>query len=278
MNKIILWNAHSIHRKKSELDYLIYKENPGVIALCETWLKDKDNFKINNYDIIRKDRKNQIGGGLILGIRKDVQFKKLNLNDMYQHRIEILGVKVQYKEKWLNMILIYNPCNNIREEEFQYYYDQLQNPKLIIGDFNAHHPNWNTNNNKLNNVTGKSLVKLINQNNIILLTPKGQITRVDPITNKESTLDLVLGSPTINHFEITTGPHLASDHLPIIIKEDNYQINSINLERKWNFTEEGWQRYISELNKINVDIETIKILLELLKKREKKFSTTILKQ
>lgn len=69
-----------------------------------------------------------------------------------------------------------------------------------------HHPNWNPNNNKLSNITGKNLDKLQNQNYNLLLMPKGQITRIGPVTNKEATLDLVLGSPTLYHLEIITGP------------------------------------------------------------------------
>lgn len=225
MNKIITWNAHSIQNKKTDLNYLIFKENPGLIAISETWLKNKDNFKLNNYEIIRKDRENQIGGGLMMCIRKDIQFSKLNINDRYRYKIEILAIKIQYKQKWMNVLLIYNPCNNIFKEEFQHYVDQIQEPKLIIGDFNAHHPSWNRDPNKQSNVTGKNLFELINQNNIILLTPKGQITRIDPKTSQETTLDLVIGSPSITHLKIIAGPHLNSDHLPIIIKDDNYQIS-----------------------------------------------------
>lgn len=61
-----------IHRKETRLNYLIFKENLGVIALCETWLKEKDRFKKDNYKINRKAKKNQIGGGLILDIRKEI--------------------------------------------------------------------------------------------------------------------------------------------------------------------------------------------------------------
>jgi len=79
MNNIILWNARSIINKETEINYLIYKENPDIIAICETWLKDKDKFMIPNYDIIRKDRANQIGGGLAF-CRVSILYKKIQLN------------------------------------------------------------------------------------------------------------------------------------------------------------------------------------------------------
>lgn len=62
MDKIILWNPRSIQNKEIELNFLIYKENPDLIALCETWLREKDKLKIQNYVSIRKDRKKTIRG------------------------------------------------------------------------------------------------------------------------------------------------------------------------------------------------------------------------
>nr|XP_027211427.1 uncharacterized protein LOC113804734 [Penaeus vannamei] len=69
--------------------------------------------------------------------------------------------------------------------------DQIRHPKLIIGDFNAHHPLWNENTNqRQTNTTGTNITKWLSQNNVLLLTPRNLITRIDPKTAKESTLDL----------------------------------------------------------------------------------------
>lgn len=38
---------------------------------------------------------------------------------------------------------IYNQCNNLNQNETEYYVNQKNDPKLIIGDFNAHHTSWN---------------------------------------------------------------------------------------------------------------------------------------
>lgn len=67
----------------------------------------------------------------------------LHLNDKYKHKIEIIGLNTQFREKCLNILLTYYPWNNLYQKEIHYYMDQMQEPKLIIGDFNAHHPNWN---------------------------------------------------------------------------------------------------------------------------------------
>jgi len=233
MDKFILWNARSVLNKKANIKYLIYKENPGIIAITETWLKEKDKFTLNNYTIIRKDRINQIGGGIAICIRNVLQFKEIKIRDRYNDKVEVLGLKVNYKNKWLNILILYNPCNDIKTEEFLYYTDQITEPKLIIGDFNAHHTSWNPNlSQNHTNKTGKSLFEVITENNIMLLTPPGQITRIDPKNAKGSTLDLILASPTLSHLEIETGPNIGSDHLPIIVKDKTIQKSPQSKEKK----------------------------------------------
>jgi len=132
MNKLILWNARSILNKKLEIGYLIDKENPKVFAFCETWLTKNDNFEIRDYIIERKDRTEQRGGGLAICIHNSMQYRKIKLNEKQNNKIETIAIKISYKKKWLNILLIYNPCNNIEQQEIEHYTEQLQNPKLII--------------------------------------------------------------------------------------------------------------------------------------------------
>jgi len=70
-----LWNIRSIQNKKTELNYLINKEQPEIVGICETWLKFKDKFTLQNYQVIRKDRTDQIGGGLAFFIKKIFNIK-----------------------------------------------------------------------------------------------------------------------------------------------------------------------------------------------------------
>ncbi|XP_047499385.1 uncharacterized protein LOC125045869 [Penaeus chinensis] len=281
MNKLTLWNTRAITNKEIEINYLIFKENPEVLALCETWLKDKDKFKIPNYQIVRKDRKNQIGGGLAFCIKNSIQYKEIKLNDNQESKFETQAIKIPFNNRWLNILLIYNPCNNISKEEIEPYANQLDEPKLIMGDLNAHHPFWEPNlNSKLTNKTGKNVFDFLTNNSEILLTPPGQITRIDPKTGKTSTIDLIKGSPNLSHLEITVGSHLNSDHLPIIVKNNNQNSHS-NKERKWHFTKEGWTKYKKELNKFKVEntisLPTIANVLKEMGKKCFKFENNVTK-
>jgi len=62
-------------KQKNRAELSIIQENPGIIALNETWLKEKDILYINNYTVIRKDRLNQVGGVLALCIKKTYNSK-----------------------------------------------------------------------------------------------------------------------------------------------------------------------------------------------------------
>lgn len=52
----------------------------------------------------------KIGRGFVLGVRSNIQFRKLYSNNRYKHdiRIEILELKMQFRED-LNIFLIYDP-------------------------------------------------------------------------------------------------------------------------------------------------------------------------
>ena len=42
----------------------------------------------------------------------------------------------------IDVLNFYNPNQNISADEFNNYFEQLNNSKIIEGDFNAHHQMW----------------------------------------------------------------------------------------------------------------------------------------
>lgn len=83
--------------------------------MCDLALRKKNNLQ--NYDIIRKDRREETGEGLTIYIRKT------------------LGTKVNYRNKWLNILIIHTPSNNVNKIIIMYHTEQVNKPKLIMGDF-----------------------------------------------------------------------------------------------------------------------------------------------
>ncbi|XP_037774587.1 uncharacterized protein LOC119571267 [Penaeus monodon] len=95
------------------------------------------------------------------------------------------------------------------------------------------------------------MYNFITQNNLMLITPPGLITRIDPKTGKGSTIDYFIGSP-----------ELRSDHLPIILNDDNQITETHTKESTWKFNNEGWKNFQVELT--NKDIKGIKSITELI--------------
>ena len=63
---ILFWNCQGIRPKRKELELYIKENEFDIVALNETFLNKKLNFKIPGYDTIRDDRSN--------GQRGDVAF------------------------------------------------------------------------------------------------------------------------------------------------------------------------------------------------------------
>ena len=76
--KCIYFNARSIVNKLSELELCISEENPDILGLTESWLKEDildSELSFKGYTLFRKDRKDSIktkGGGVVLYIRSSL--------------------------------------------------------------------------------------------------------------------------------------------------------------------------------------------------------------
>ena len=64
----------------------------------------------------------------------------------------------------------YNPGRTVSEHEFDHYFQQLNSPFIIVGDFNANHSLWSSRGR--DSATGSNLVAaLFNFPDLCLLTP-----------------------------------------------------------------------------------------------------------
>ena len=70
--KFVQWNIRGIKPQKPHLQMLIDDLSPSLISIQETHLKPKDDFYVSkyHYPILRNDRKDQMGGGVALLIKK----------------------------------------------------------------------------------------------------------------------------------------------------------------------------------------------------------------
>lgn len=81
------------------------KEHPKLKGICETHCKINKEGRIEQ---IKQDK-------------NDMQFRKINLDDIYTDKLETMTIKINLKKRELNVLLMYNPCNNIKPKELEYY-------------------------------------------------------------------------------------------------------------------------------------------------------------
>ena len=61
---IMFWNCQGIRPKRKELELYLKENNLDTVALNETFLTKKIDFKIQGYDTIRNDRSTGARGGV----------------------------------------------------------------------------------------------------------------------------------------------------------------------------------------------------------------------
>ena len=89
--------------------------------------------------------------------------------------LEIQAVSIKCFNKSLQIVNVYNPNKEVSVDEFEHYFSQLSPPFIITGDFNAHHPIWDTR--RVSNPCGRNLVDVLRNNSeICLLTPQNLST------------------------------------------------------------------------------------------------------
>ena len=215
--EILTWNCHSLYTKLSHFKITLYSKKPHIVCLCETWLKENRLPNFINYKPFFLCRQNRPGGGIAILVRSDICVKKIDLVDYVNSVLEVQAVTIYSNDKKLDILNIYNPNVNVSVGEFEHYFGQLCQDKVIVGDFNAHNNMWDTN--SIENSSGDSLCQvLLNDPNLCLLTPTNFPTYFHTATRKFSTLDLCfVSSSLMSSSNVFLGEDMGSDHCPLKI-------------------------------------------------------------
>ena len=219
-NTMLQWNCRSLYNKRYELKELINTIKPLTICLQETYnISDKDMneikelFKNFTFYFKFRDRSGQHNpcGGVAIMIHKDVphKIKVLNTN------LESIALDIKFRNKEISLCSLYlAPNRNFSYEELVNLSDQLLEHHILMGDFNAHNITWGSihTDNK-----GIIIGEFINNTNNVLLNT-GEPTRICPITDNYSHIDLSLSTPRLSLDIVwsTFTDTLRSDHFPII--------------------------------------------------------------
>lgn len=125
-------------------------EEYDIIVIVETKLREQDSFKLQNFNVYRKDGKGKIKeknnwgtGGVMIAIRKNMKHKIIQQegNNENKQGLDILAIEIyEYenngKEKGkINIIGIYNnPKNRINKDKWKNMIDNIRKKRKNSND------------------------------------------------------------------------------------------------------------------------------------------------
>src|SRR5271156_5500046 len=97
--KILQWNANGLNTHSAELKHHILNTKPNYDIICiqETHLKPTNNFSIEGFEIIRKDRIGHREGGVVTFISKGIKHQNIPIiKDLEVITIQIITKNSTY--------------------------------------------------------------------------------------------------------------------------------------------------------------------------------------
>ena len=95
--KVIGTNANGLKSKKESFINLLKTDCPQVFMIQETKLKRKNQVRVEDYELFEKVRKNKGGGGIMVGINKEIAATPVDVSPQ-DDETEILAVEIELKE------------------------------------------------------------------------------------------------------------------------------------------------------------------------------------
>lgn len=234
--QIVQYNVRSLFHKIDTIRHDFLMPSIDLLCLSETWLNEDlpdELINIDDFQLLRNDRKYGRGGGTCIYIRNRLKFVNdlivVNDKDVEIQGVHIGGGNEQHPQKQILLVVVYRPprgnsriaCDKIKS--FVYSVDNLLKKEIIlVGDFN-----WNCGVEQgvgLNFVgeieTDLGLEQLIN-------CP----TRIG--SNSESTIDLVFSNIT-NILGVGCLTGTFSDHFPtyLIKKRSKVNVEMVEVRRR----------------------------------------------
>jgi len=235
--RLIQWNCQGISTSKEDLIKLIDQYKPLVIAIQETFLGN--NFMINlpGYNAIVKQGhyNNRFHGGVVLFIHNECPYTTLDIDSQYQ----VVAARVSINRiQCVTVASVYIPGREaISVASMNALLDTLPQPRVLLGDFNAHHSVWGA---QRTTRRGEVIEQLLSTRNLNILNDGS------PTHTSGTSIDLSLVSPVISTYaswSVYPSP-LSSDHHPIIVTLDGDERGQ--LPESYNMKRAKWSEYCND--------------------------------
>uniref|UniRef100_A0ABD2XMY4 Reverse transcriptase domain-containing protein n=1 Tax=Trichogramma kaykai TaxID=54128 RepID=A0ABD2XMY4_9HYME len=227
-----------------------------IIVICETFLKEHDNFQLKGYNIIRFDRDTNERGGIAILLKNHIRFDTLVI-DLKFDQIEVGAVNIETTLGQISLIAYYrSPThlvgNSIADwkKEWAHLTDFIKklDKFIFVGDFNAHHPWWGSTHSCS---YGNAIFDSIDLEYFALLND-GSPTHFSVSNNFYSTSNIDLTFVSSNLLLRFPEWHVlsdswGSDHFPIVISGliDFHQ--NPKVDYRYNLKKLNWETFLEEL-------------------------------
>lgn len=237
---IIQYNIRGLQNNRSDIDILKNIYNPSVFCLQETHIKFNNSPKFKNFNLINNLNFKATQGVAFL-IKENIKFTQLPLTTNFQ--AIAIKLNIPYEVNICNLYI--HPNENLIEYDFQQLLDQIPEPRIILGDFNAHNILWGS---SKSNKRGKTLESSIINNHLMCINNINEFTYFHPSSGTATIIDLTLCNLNIAQ-KITwrTLEQQQSDHVPILISTKDQTISSNTLNETINYNNLNWNLFKSSL-------------------------------
>ena len=240
MTAILQWNLRGLDANYQNLQLLITDYSPSVICLQETKLKEDEDNIIRGYKGYHKMGPPTINGLACGGASIYVKNHTPQDEIILDTNLQAVAVRVTLDKTMTVCCLYRRPSVPVSKEDLTNLYNQLPQPVVFLGDFNAHNIIWGDNHQD-DYHQGEIVENFINDHNLCLLND-GRHTYLHP-NGTTTAIDLTLCDPDLFlsfKWDIDNDVW-GSDHYPIFIRS-TIPLPEENVP-KWRLHKADWTKF-----------------------------------
>lgn len=255
-NLALQWNVNGLFNNLGDLEALVRDSNPSVIVLQEVnrVSPTRINSILGGKYIWYTKRGQVLQHSVAIGVSSSVPHSQVPVSS----DLPIVAVRVLLPIP-ITIANVYLPCGriNMLKPKLIDALQPLEEPRVVLGDFNAHHPNWGL---QAVDVRGNILAELFEEMDLSVLNDgSGTFTR----GRSETAIDISVASLGIlsklswfKHNDLH-----GSDHYPIAITYEAAP-PAITRRPRWKYSEADWTTFslLADLqiaNKNPTDVVTL---------------------
>ena len=136
---IMFWNCQGVRPKRKELDLYLKENNFDIVALNETLLTKKIDFKIQGYDTIKYDRSTVARGGVTFlvkhGLVINKEYHNIDFNIITDNEALVIDIDLANNQNLILATIYFSNGNrNLRLFET---INNLSDNVVFVGGFNS---------------------------------------------------------------------------------------------------------------------------------------------